>query len=396
MSKASPVVRCLFEAAFAAVANGNSWRYCPILNLLFTKVVGGIVGGRMKCGISGGGPLSPEVQNFCRIAFGFPLIQGYALTETCCAGCVQLPTDSEDGIVGAPLASVQIRLESCKDVPDKAGQPYLDTDKTHPLRRENPLDLESRWITMDCAERGEVWIRGPSVSMGYYAKGEQRESLQKKTLEEFSEQYPNKTVDHYDWFKTGDIALMTPDGRLKIVDRKKNLVKMKHGEYIAIENMESNYVKSKYVNMVNGGIMVHGDGDIDAPIALVQAQINTIRDDLPDVSERLKDDVALCQSPEAIKLVKDDLVSQAKSSGMGKIEWVKEIALISGSGNDGYPGDVESPWTPENGYQTASKKIDRGSIKNGKKIGDAEGQSASFLPVLEALREKVGANGPLA
>ena len=45
------------------------------------------------------------------------------------------------------------------------------------------------------------------------------------------------------------------------------------GEYIAIENMESNYVKSKYVNMVNGGIMVHGDGDIDAPIALVQAQV---------------------------------------------------------------------------------------------------------------------------
>ena len=52
---------------------------------------------------------------------------------------------------------------------------------------------------------------------------------------------PEKTAKEFDaegWFHTGDIAIFTPDGCIKIVDRLKNLVKLKGGEYIAIESME--------------------------------------------------------------------------------------------------------------------------------------------------------------
>merc|ERR1711998_623705 len=100
----------------------------------------------------------------------------------------------------------------------------------------------SHWDGSSCAGRGEVLIRGPSVSLGYYCAGldeEEKVSLNKKTCEEFSSEAPNQ--DEFHWFHTGDIGLFTPDGRLKLIDRKKNLVKLKGGEYIAVEAMESIY-----------------------------------------------------------------------------------------------------------------------------------------------------------
>lgn len=47
-----------------------------------------------------------------------------------------------------------------------------------------------------------------------------------------------EVFDEDGWFHTGDVALMLPDGALMIVDRVKNLVKLKSGEYIALEAME--------------------------------------------------------------------------------------------------------------------------------------------------------------
>merc|ERR1719352_140853 len=105
--------------------------------------------------------------------------------------------------------------------------------------------------------------------MGYYAKGDQAESLIKKTTEEFSNVAPNEDDKNYDWFHTGDIGLFTPDGRIKLIDRKKNLVKLKGGEYIAIEAMEAVYATSVYVDAKNGGILCHGEGNIDKPIAIL-------------------------------------------------------------------------------------------------------------------------------
>ena len=39
------------------------------------------------------------------------------------------------------------------------------------------------------------------------------------------------------WFKTGDIGEWDKNGHLKLIDRKKNLVKMRNGEYIALEKV---------------------------------------------------------------------------------------------------------------------------------------------------------------
>merc|ERR1711935_40781 len=154
-----------------AVKYSAPYRHCPLLSLIFKKVQA-MTGGRLKMGISGGGPISADVQDFIRTVFGMPLVQGYALTETCMAGTVQHPSDFRNGVVGAPLGSVELYLNSCKEALDRNGKPYLNTDKVH-------HDGSA------CAGRGEVWIRGPAVSLGYYATGDQRQTLLEKTAAEF-------------------------------------------------------------------------------------------------------------------------------------------------------------------------------------------------------------------
>ena len=80
---------------------------------------------------------------------------------------------------------------------------------------------------------------------------------------------------HSRWFHTGDVAIWTTDGQLKIVDRLKNLVKLRGGEYVALEAMEATYAQSVFVDGKKGGIMCYADGDMDKPIALVQVRCNS-------------------------------------------------------------------------------------------------------------------------
>merc|ERR1712166_593060 len=233
------------------------------------------------------------------------------------------------------------------------GNAYLTHDKTH-------------WDGSACHGRGEVMIRGPSVSLGYYAAGDDEEEVKgliKKTEEEFGHTAPNQG-NEYHWFHTGDIGLFTPDGRLKLIDRKKNLVKLKGGEYVAIEQMESVYSGSTFVNGIAGGIMCHGDGDLDKPVALVQAEMNNIKTWAKDNDIKTQDPDELCKDKAVIKMVLDDL----NEIGKGKVaanERLADIALISGTGPAEFPGSNTSAWTPENGFLTASNKIDRNNIKNG-------------------------------
>jgi long-chain acyl-CoA synthetase len=69
--------------------------------------------------------------------------------------------------------------------------------------------------------QGEVLIRGDAVMKGYYENGEETA----------------RSLTNDGWFMTGDIGEWSPIGHLKIIDRKKNLVKTLHGEYIALEKV---------------------------------------------------------------------------------------------------------------------------------------------------------------
>ena len=67
-----------------------------------------------------------------------------------------------------------------------------------------------------------------------------------------------KAVDAAGWFRTGDIAALTPSGALRVVDRRKNLFKLSQGEYVAPERLEAAHGKAAAVEQVPGGVQPAG------------------------------------------------------------------------------------------------------------------------------------------
>lgn len=169
---------------------------------------------RVSTMISGSAPLDPTLQQFLSIVFANRFIQGYGLTESFGATLGQLPGDPKVATCGVPLSCIEVSLLS---VPDME---YTVEDQPHP--------------------RGELLLRGPSVFKEYY-----------KNPEETSKAF---TSDG--WFKTGDIASIDEMGRVQIIDRRKNVLKLAQGEYVSPEKIEG-----VYLNACNylASAFVHGD-----------------------------------------------------------------------------------------------------------------------------------------
>ena len=133
---------------------------------------------RLRYVIAGGMPLEKTVSDEWQALTGNVIVEGYGLTETSPLVCVNhMDTATYNGTIGYPMPG---------------------TDVT--LRDENGA-------IVPLGEPGEMWVRGPQVMQGYW-------------------QHPDETrrAMQDGWLKTGDIAVMRPDGALKIVDRKKDMI----------------------------------------------------------------------------------------------------------------------------------------------------------------------------
>merc|ERR1712093_865607 len=129
--------------------------------------------------------------------------------------------------------------------------------------------------------------------------------------------------------------------------------------------MEAVYGTSKYVNGLNGGTMAYADGDLDRPVAVVQANIPKIQALAQELGVS-GDAEALCADAQIRAAVTADL-NKAGKGKLSQLEVIGTVHLVSGSGPPGFPGTTTSPWTPENGFLTASNKTDRSAILNGKR-----------------------------
>ncbi|KAI8647725.1 hypothetical protein BD408DRAFT_377864 [Parasitella parasitica] len=242
-----------------------------------------VTGGCLKYGISGGAPVSFETQKFITSSLCF-MLQGYGLSECCGLAAVTLPSFGMiTGVIGPPSPSIEFRFV---DVPD--------TD----YKAEDNV--------------GELWLRGPSLMRGYF----KRPDLTKEAI----------TSDG--WFKTGDIARLNKDGTFAITDRAKNLVKLAHGEYIALENLESKYRNCNNIK----NICLIADSDKSYIIAVVEPA-----DDDVDKEKLLK-----------------ELQQTASSSGCSRVEIIKDIVVTR-----------HVDWQKE--YLTTSGKIKRRDIVKGNK-----------------------------
>ena len=255
-----------------------------------------------------------------RTAFGMCFIQGYGLTETCAGLTIQAEDDLRSGIAGVAIPSVEIKLESCTDIPDKNSNPYLSTDR---------FDVDGNPVW----GRGEVCVRGPSITSGYY-------TMPESTKEAYEENC---------WFHTGDIGQFMSDGSLRIVDRKKNLVKLKGGEYIALEKMEMTFGNSCFVDAIGGGICCYGDGDMDRPVAIMQLNETVV---MKWAKEKgvIGDFDTVKKSKELEQAIMEDLKVQHAKSDLSHLEKLVGVALLT------------SPWTPENGCLTAANKLQRRAV----------------------------------
>ncbi|HKH56009.1 MAG TPA: long-chain fatty acid--CoA ligase [Propionibacteriaceae bacterium] len=166
--------------------------------LVFSKIKHRM-GGRIRFFVSGSAALNREVQEWFYAA-GLLILEGYGLTETSAASCVNNPRATRFGTVGPPIPGTQVKI----------------------------------------GEDGEIFIKGPAVMQGYH-------NLPELTAESL----------HDGWFATGDIGELDDAGYLRITDRKKDLIKTSGGKYVAPQKVEGVLkAASPYLSQV----VVHGEG----------------------------------------------------------------------------------------------------------------------------------------
>ncbi|EIN05194.1 acetyl-CoA synthetase-like protein [Punctularia strigosozonata HHB-11173 SS5] len=277
-----------------------------VVDAVVLSKVKAATGGRLRLALSGGAALSKETQEFLNLAL-VQLLQGYGMTESCGMCAILPPELMQYGSVGLPVPAIEIKLLDVKEAGyDAQGNP----------------------------PQGEVCIRGPAVTKGYYKR------------DDLNNDESIFTKDG--WLRTGDVGRWNPDGTLSLVDRIKNLVKLQGGEYIALESLEATY---KSCNLVSN-ICVHATTDAKQPIAIVVPNEHHLRHALKSLTGVNADAPLreLCHDARVSELVMKECNAAGKKSGFKTMELLQAVVLS------------DEEWTPENGIVTAAQKVQRKKV----------------------------------
>lgn len=163
-----------------------------------------VLGGNLYVGISGGGSLASQVDNFYEM-IGCEILVGYGLTETSPVLTVRSPERNLRGSAGQPIANTEIKI----------------------------VDPET-FETLSTGERGLVMARGPQVMKSYFLE----EEATKKVLSEDG------------WFNTGDLGWMTKHGDLILTGRAKDLLVLSNGEKIEPGPIEDSCLGSPFISQI--------------------------------------------------------------------------------------------------------------------------------------------------
>ncbi len=178
-----------------------------------TEAIQEFLGGNIIDIISGGAPLEAEV-NAAFNATGILVLNGYGMTECSPIISNNAVGSFRHGSVGRPIPCMQVKIEN-----------------------------------------GEILVKGPSVTKGYYKNPE-------ATAEAFTED---------GWLHTGDLGYFDEDGYLYVTGRCKNLILLDNGENVSAEMLEECFIKEPLVQEV---VCFGDNGAIYAEIYPDYAYIN--------------------------------------------------------------------------------------------------------------------------
>ena len=202
-----------------------------ITRRLFSNVHN-VTGGKISQFIAGGAAINPQVIEDYE-AMGFPIFQGYGMTE--CSPIIAVNKDrySKAAAAGLPLPGTEVKIYN----PDEKGI-------------------------------GEIICRGPSVMLGYYRDDDAtREALRNG------------------WLHTGDYGYFDQDGFLYVSGRKKSVIITKNGKNIFPEEVEFYLTESEYIEEA----FVHGIDGLRNDDVIIKAEIfpnyPLFENENPEVSE---------------------------------------------------------------------------------------------------------------
>ncbi|PMY40894.1 MULTISPECIES: long-chain-fatty-acid--CoA ligase FadD2 [Pseudomonas] len=164
----------------------KKWRFSALLglNTLFTALMDHpefktLDFSNLKLTNSGGTALVKATAERWAELTGCRITEGYGLTETSPVACTNPYGDqSRLGTVGLPVPGTTLKV------------------------------IDDQGVEQLLGERGELCIKGPQIMKGYWQKPEATDEV----------------LDAEGWFKSGDIAVIDPDGFVRIVDRKKDMI----------------------------------------------------------------------------------------------------------------------------------------------------------------------------
>ena len=157
-------------------------------------------GGALRLLASGGAALPPALAARLE-GMGWPVAEGYGLTETAPLIALRLPGEDGYEAVGRPVAGCEVRIASSEGAPEGAG---------------------------------EVQVRGPNVFAGYLDRPEE-------TAESFTED---------GWYRTGDLGRLDEAGYLHLLGRVSTLIVTPGGENIQPETLEEAYAAHPLIEEV--------------------------------------------------------------------------------------------------------------------------------------------------
>jgi long-subunit acyl-CoA synthetase (AMP-forming) len=179
---------------------------------------------------------------------------------------------------------------------------YTELDKPRPGSVGRPVD----GVELRLADDGEVLVRGEIVTRGY-------RGMPEKTAE---------ALDAQGWLHTGDIGTLDPDGYLRIIDRKKEMIINASGKNIAPSNIE-NAVKA--ASSLVGQVVALGEAQpyitalivLDADMAAVRAK---------EIDAAAADIAQLARRPEIIEDVRAAVA--AGNAKLSRVEQIKRFTIV--------------------------------------------------------------------